>query len=284
MDVADVHVVGPGSLCDTWPMRDRQIFYTHVMKTGGTSLSRAVRAALPADAVYPSEEGAKSQVVAKTFSHLLLGLDPAVRDRIAFFNVHQPAWVAFAVAPDSVKLTVLRDPIARTISHLRQLAGPDGAPDDLAELYADPEWRNRLANHQTQLFADSQGRGAPEAGPVGGAELDDDAKEAYRRALGRFWSTGINRPFAVGPHDYDAAVEMLERYDAVGVTDDLAGMRDRVAAVTGLDLAPVPHVNASVRHDDVAPDLLERIAADNEFDIRLYRHAGELAARPRPPA
>ncbi|MEZ5245570.1 MAG: hypothetical protein R2707_10765 [Acidimicrobiales bacterium] len=62
------------------------------------------------------------------------------------------------------------------------------------------------------------------------------------------------------------------------MTEDLPGMVDRVAALTGLDLPPAPHANVGDGADAVSPELLARITADNEYDIRLYEHAVRLAS------
>lgn len=263
-------------------MPSRQVFYTHIMKTGGTSLSRVLRACIPDELTYPTGESDEGQVVAKTFSNLLLGLDPKQQRALQLVSVHQPAWVAAAVSPQAHTLTVLREPISRTVSHLRQLRASVSPSDDLEAIYADDGWRARLANHQTQLFADTKERNEDLDAFAPGEELDENVQEALRHELTQFWETGISRPMEIGDEDYARAAAVLETYDCVGVTEDLPGMTRRVAELTGLDLPPVPHANAGAGSDAVSHELLERIRADNEYDLRLYEHAQRLAERPCP--
>ena len=258
-----------------------QIFFTHVMKTGGTSIGRVLRRCFPDDATYPTASD-RAMVTAKTFPHLLVGLDEEAKRAVSLFSVHQPAWVAFRVAPEATKVTVLREPVSRTISHLRQLSASPATSNDLAEIYAESGWRDRLANYQTQLFADTEERVAKIVAEMPRAdELDDDAKELLRRDLARFWETGIAHPFAVGPDDYARAVHTLDRFDCVGVMDDLPALASCVRTRTGLDIADVPHVNLASRTDAVSPALVAQIADDNRYDTQLYEHAVTLAARRR---
>ncbi|MEQ8841960.1 MAG: hypothetical protein RIB98_13345 [Acidimicrobiales bacterium] len=264
-------------------MAPRQIFFTHVMKTGGTSLSHSFRSVLPTESIYPAEGSDLGQVTAKTFSHLLIGLDPAKRREFRLINVHQPAWVATAVAPDALRLTVLREPIARTISHLRQIARSLGIPGDLEAVYADEGWRSRLRNYQSQLFADTQERNERHAGLGDALGDDDEAKAALQEGLGQFWSTGIARPMEIGEEEYTRAARVLDSYDGVGVTERLDDMVGLTVALTGLPLPPAPRSNVSDESSEESSELLDRIAADTEYDSRLYAHACALAARQAEP-
>ncbi|MDW3219577.1 MAG: sulfotransferase family 2 domain-containing protein [Acidimicrobiales bacterium] len=255
----------------------RQIFYTHVMKTGGTSIGRVLQSCFTATEVFPRDEGEQTMVASKTFSHVLRELGADERAALRLISVHQPAWVAFAVAPDAFKLTVLREPVARTISHLRQVRHAPDTPDDIEEIYADEGWRSRLTNYQTQLFADTEARELAAAGAVDVEAMDESGRAQLAADLSKFWRTGISRPMTVGPAELDAAKATLARYDCVGVTSDLPAVVQRVAARTGLELRAVPHANVGDPASAVPPALIEQINADTEYDRRLYEHAVELA-------
>ena len=263
-------------------MTTPQIFFTHVMKTGGTSVSRALRSQFPIEATYPAADSTSDQIVAKTFSHLLLGLDADERARLRLFSVHQPAWVALAVAPDALKITVLREPVARTISHLRQISADMDEPADLEAVYAVEGYRSRLANYQTQLFADTHARNQADV-KVDVDELDEAGRNAITDGLAKMWATGIARPLVIGPAEYATAAAVLGAYDCVGVTERLGEMVDRVAGLTGLDLPSAPHVNVGDRSAAVSPGLLDQITEDNAYDLQLYALACRSSDRPAPP-
>ncbi|GJM37974.1 MAG: hypothetical protein DHS20C19_13410 [Acidimicrobiales bacterium] len=255
----------------------RQIFYTHVMKTGGTSIGRVLQSCFSATEVFPREEGERTTVASKTFSHVLRELDADERAALRLISVHQPAWVAFAVAPDAYKITVLREPVARTISHLRQVRRAPDTPDDIEEIYAIDGWRSRLTNYQTQLFADTEAREAAAATAVDAGAMDESARAELAAGLSQFWRTGISRPMTVGPAELDGAKATLARYDCVGVTSDLPSVVQRIAARTGLELRAVPHANVGDPSIAAPQALIEKITADTEFDRLLYEHAVELA-------
>lgn len=260
-----------------------QIFYTHVMKTAGRSLSSLIRAHLPTDVMYPDA----AHVTAKIFSDRLLNLDELERERYPFISVHHPAWVAFAAAPAAFKMTVLREPVARTVSHLRQIARGVDTPDDIEEIYAVTGWRDRLSNYQTQLFAavgpshtsQLDDPSPPMWGLQGGSsELDDEKRAALLRELAWVWYSGIAQPIEVDAASFERAVAMLERYDCVGVTEDLSGVVTRLSERTGLALPSADHLNRTSNVAPVGRALLDQIANDNEFDLLLHAAARELAS------
>jgi len=262
-------------------MTSRQIFFTHVMKTGGTSLVRWLRSVVPASAAYP-DAVAGGALAEKTFAHQLIGMDDAQRRAYRLISVHQPAWVAFALASDAHRVTLLREPVSRTVSHLRQLRESPHAPDAIEDIYDDEDWRRRLANHQTQLFADPGPAASGDDAKLQGDALSEADLEEIRSGVIRFWETGISHPREMGPADLDAATRALDRYDCVGVTDDLPGLVERLSRLTGLALPPAPHANAAGRSDAVSDELLARIEADNQMDLALYAHARRLSAPPFP--
>jgi hypothetical protein len=260
-----------------------QVFYVHVMKTGGTSLGESLRSRFaPADA-YPQLESDHAPVAEKTFPYLLLDLDEEARRRTRLFSVHHPAWVAFEIAPTAQKITVIREPISRTVSHLRQLANGPHAPDDMNEIYDNPGWRSRLANYQTQLFANTKER--HDAAKAATAISDEAAAkiltEELHLALSHVWGTAIEHPFDVTTDDLARAIETLERFDVVGVTEKLDDMVERLSIHMALELPPLDHQNTTGQRLAVSDGLMERIEADNPFDLQLYAHAQTLAgARP----
>ena len=253
-----------------------QIFFTHVMKTGGTSVLKALRSPFEAHELFPCPTSRGDQMVAKTMSNRLLDLEPTERARIRLFSVHQPAWIAQAAAPHAMRVTVVREPVDRTVSHLRHLARGADLTDDLMSIYDDEGWRSRLVDHQCQMFATTPGDVAslPRIEPE---LLDDEGRRDLWDGIQRIWWTGVTVPLTIDRSRADAAIDCLAEYDVVGVTDDLPGFLRAVAARAGLDLPEISHANAAPSADAVPTALLARIEADTAFDQELYQRARVLA-------
>ena len=215
------------------------VFFVHIMKTGGTSVSRLLVEHFGEKAIYPPAD-AMGPTLDKMKPSELLDLPPERREHIQVYSVHMPAWVANAVAPDFCTFTVLREPVARTVSHLRQAASTPWAPDSLEAIWDDPTWRLRLVDYQTRFFAgDERDVGTPdELAPSLQAFQAELARTS--RASGGF--AGVLRPYFVTGVPYatplpdDAehrARAQLASIDVVGVTEALeshdgpAGERDR---------------------------------------------------------
>ena len=154
-------------------------------------------------------------------------------------------------------LTVLREPVARTISILKQFKRrePRFADLPLEAVYEDrPIFRFFVENHQTKVFAL-----APEDNEVAincGMDIDD-ARYARARAN-------------------------LERVDVVGLTESYADFVERVRDrfgwwPRGVDLNQ--RENVSPEDWDVDAAFRARIAADNRYDLQLYEDARSLALR-----
>lgn len=251
--------------------------FTHIMKAGGTSFCRQVRANHPDADVYPP---VAHQAAAKLFAWSLQAVDPAERQRLRWFLPHLPACTAELCGPDVVTTVVLRDPVARSVSHLRQVAtrlagdGRGDDPDELArtmrallDVDAYREWF--LEDHQARVLALS---------------LDElprwDANAANHFAITARWAG--RRPWRraaapIGPQRLDAARRRLDAMDVVGVLDHLDRFVGTVAERFGWPSTAAPHANQAT--SDVAPDdVVERLAEANGADELVVAHARALAA------
>ena len=147
------------------------------------------------------------------------------------------AWIAEVVFPDLLSVTVLRDPVERTISHLRQIADLPQTSDDLEAIYEDPIWRSRLLDHQVQVFA-----AAPQERPATREErqaynpgrYEEPERSRLRQQLWAAFATAISEPQVIDEASYAEASARLDRVDEVGVTEQLDAVMSRVAARAGL--------------------------------------------------
>jgi hypothetical protein len=194
-----------------------------------------------------------------------------------------PAWVAEAVAPRHARVTVLREPVARTISHLRQIAGvlnrreAGHAVRSLDELYDDPRWYRRLANYQVRIF--SQTRDEYESEHERRIAVLPGASHQDPDLLFPTQATGVEVDTLVQDGALGRAIGVLDRFDVVGVTEQLDLVLERVAALVGKEYRPVGYVNPGSATLEASKALVERVRADQELDVMLYEHACARAVK-----
>lgn len=227
-------------------------FFVHVMKTGGTTFKQHIEANFPPEQRYPlprheSGQGHYIEVAS------LLALTPEERAQIRIYSGHFPFAAAKLVGAD-VTLTILRHPVERTLSLLRQLKRTDtrvrGWP--LERIYEDPMLHAMLVkDYQAKIFSLTEADGRLHH--LEGLDVDRAKLEAAKANVESVDVLGIN-----------------ERYH-----DFLAEVRDRLGWRIVED-APDQRVS---HHDlDVPASFRARIAEDNPADMELYEHARRLVA------
>jgi hypothetical protein len=263
------------------------VFVTHVMKTGGSTVTHMLLRHFVPTARYPPPGDTQFR---KTTIEPILALDATARAKIELYSVHMPACIADQVAPDHLHLTVLREPVARTVSHLRQIARSVGTTD-LTSLYDDPRWRHPLLDFQTRVFAitaeqvvEQEARrvqllatiqeqmqdAATGEGDAGTPLLDLDAMGDL---VSEMLLTAVQDPSPLDHEALDRALVTLRSFDLVGVTEDMGSFCTQLARELGIELGPPPQLNVSNDRLQASDDLLERIRADNERDLALYQAA-----------
>jgi hypothetical protein len=184
---------------------------------------------------------------------------------------------------DLVTLTLLRDPVDRTISvlkHFKRLFAPYRELS-LAQIYEDEfVFRHFVENHQTRIFAlTPDDRPQAFASNLSYREILAALDVPATRAAGAARAT-----IATNEQRLDLAKSNLDRVDVVGLSEDYPGfvteMQERFGWWgAGVDLGA--RANVSTESWDSEPSLRRRIAADNPFDLELYEHARRLVARRR---
>lgn len=236
-------------------------FFIHVMKTAGTTFSRELKRQFATEAIYPCEgieyESRTSADGLDSYMKIpkLLSITPERRATVQVYTGHFPYWVCDALDPDLVTMTLLREPVERSLAALRHFKRE--APYrqlSLEEIYDNRViFRFYVENHQTKVFGLT-------------AEDDEDA---------------INCGLTIDAARFARAKENLAAVDVLGLTeqygDFIAEVRDRFGWwPDGVDADR--RENAS-REGWTADDALrERIAADNSYDVQLYAYAQELIA------
>ncbi len=166
-----------------------RFFFIHVMKTAGTSFVRQAQQQFPPETVYPCP--AIDWVGPHDFDAYiniprLLALAPERRAEIRIYTGHFPYYVAEELDPDLTTLTVLREPIERTVSVLKHFKRVEERfrPCSLETIYDDRQiFRFFVENHQTKVFSLV---GADNEQAINcGLTLDDERFERARKNLAR---------------------------------------------------------------------------------------------------
>jgi tetrahydromethanopterin S-methyltransferase subunit G len=277
------------------------------MKTGGTSLARMLP--FSPDQRYPvrrrrascaHEKRAPESLLAMTPEErdqfawdstprphekfdprTLLAMTPEERDQFLFVSTHMAAWVAEDLFPDYLSVTVLRDPVERTISHLEQLAGSSTGPVDFEEIYENPIFHSRLVNYQVQVFAQSRAEflaQEPQLHAYDPARHPEPERTRILAEVNAAFATSVAFPKVIDERSYEEAADRLDRVDEVGVTERLGELLDRVGAHLGREVGPLRHDRQSKLHSAVPAVLRERIERENKWDRTLYERA--LARQP----
>lgn len=236
---------------------DTRFFVAHMQKTAGTTLRDRLRATFTEDQIYPNAtDGPDARISVISVEHLRARWKER-GDGIRLLTGHFPVRTVELLDPPApfVTVTVLRDPIERTLSFLRHQAArrQRGATEDtpLVELYDDPFRREAmLQNHMTRMLS----LAPDEMGPGDGV-LAAVPYTAARLAT---------------------AKDALAALDLFGLQHRLEEFCDELGTRYGLDTGEPRRSNTTEAGEPVDQGLLDRIAEDNALDVELFAHACRL--------
>jgi hypothetical protein len=232
------------------PAPEERWFFVHLHKTAGTALLQRLRIALGDDAVYPTASDNWTYFATMNLE-LLCRRFAEQGDRIRVVTGHFPLCATEVLGAPFLTMTVLRDPVERTLSALRDMRERDaehrGKP--LGEIYADPiKFRCLIQNHMVKMLAMT--REEMTDGFLTVLDLDATHLERAKRNL-------------------------AERIDVWGVQEHFEEFCDELTQRSGWDLGQPRFANRSTPHP-AEDGLCERIAEDNQLDIELFRFALDL--------
>jgi hypothetical protein len=234
--------------------------FIHVMKTAGTTFVRQLHQQFEPESIYPCrgiDWTSPTDVEAYINIPRLLALTPERRSAVRIYTGHFPYMVRDLLDPGLVTLTLLREPVARTISVLKQFKRREERFHDssLESIYEErPIFRFFVENHQTKVFS-----------------LAPDDNEV-----------AINCGLTIDEARFARAKHNLAQVDVIGFTESYDEFVSEVRTRFGWwrsGLDGQVRANVSTEDWDVEPAFRERIAADNAYDVRLYEYAKTLAVR-----
>jgi hypothetical protein len=225
-------------------------FFVHMHKTAGTALYQRLHEQFPPEAIYPTVAEQRTNK-ASLHVDLLRQRFQERGDHLRVIAGHFPLCTTELLAVPFTTITVLRDPVERTLSSLRDMREREpifrGQP--LETIYEDPiRFQCLIHNHMVKMLSitpDDMTDGALTA-----LDLDGTHLERAKRNLG-------------------------DRIDVWGVQEHFEELCDELMRRFGWNLG-APRLANRTKPFDVADDFRERIAADNSLDVELYRYAVEL--------
>jgi hypothetical protein len=233
-------------------MGSQTFFFIHVMKTAGTTFTQHIQANFSPDQVYPAPSDPRD--LDRMFDYYLIknlrALTAEDRDRIRIYGGHFPYAAAALVGADTT-LTILREPVARTISYLEHCRRYTRkfADSSLEEIYDDPwQFPTKIHNYQAKLFA--MGEGDKLESHLDVIDIDEERLARAKAAI--------------------AAVDVL------GLQEHYDDFVEDIRSAFGWTIGAVGNMRVTPPGDEVPDSLIARILEDNAADVAFYEHAVQV--------
>ena len=240
-----------------------RFFFVHILKTGGTDLftrlggdpSISVDHAYTFEerAIYPNAtDGDVFTVAPQMAVDQLLARWEARRDEIRIVMGHFPLATVQLLDADFTTLTVVREPVERTLSFLRhhRKMTPDDRDKPFEEIYEDDfRFHGLVHNHMVKMFG------------LTPAEMTD----------------GMLTRVDFDDGHLERAKAGLQSIDVWGLQEEFEAFCAELEARFGWTLGSPLWANRTAPAD-IPASLLERIAIDNALDVELYDFAVEAYA------
>jgi hypothetical protein len=222
-----------------------RFFFMHLQKTAGTALWRRLKHQFDEASLYPGPGDGGPPEAVLSVEHLVARWR-ARRDDIRVVTGHFPLCTVELLDAPFTTLTLLRDPVERTLSFLRHYreSTPEARDLSLEVIYADPVRFELVTNHMVKMLS-----------------LTVDEMDAGALTHLEFTRDRLTR-----------AKERLAGIDAVGFQERFDEFCAELGDRFGWDLGPPIFMNRTAPVP-AAKALRSRIAADNELDIELYDFA-----------
>ena len=248
------------------------------MKTGGTTLAFDLARDFAPDVVYPGEADRRNAGDVEPYISVsqLVRSAAARTAEIRLYAGHF-AYVVCELLPVRVRsFTLLRDPVARTVSVLRHFKHRFERYDvlSLEQIYDDEfVFEHFVHDHQTKLFSATP----QDQIETFASRLTHEENLARHRGL---VPAGATATFPVDAARLARAKANLAAVEVVGVTEHYPDFVEELRARFGWWPAGVntdARTNVSSTEWRAPPALLRRIEHDNAFDMELYDFARVLA-------
>ena len=283
----------------TLPQNDKFLFI-HVMKTGGTSFSEVLSANFTTEQRYPEAYiNADTEFFDRVEAYLhvprFVADVNALKDQLRIVLGHVPYAVRSLLENDYITLTLLRDPIERTISYLKHCRRYhiEHMEQPLEKIYEDPWFHGSfIGDYQTKIFSMSareamaeerflpSSTALPKKQDLGDAQsFSLEIKMLQKAAPGRFsleWVAASTGVINVDESRLAIAKENLSAIEVVGVTTHYDRFLSKLVERYGWEITSEPHRHVG-EDEAISTAFRNRIADDNTFDMQLYDYARSLS-------
>ncbi len=283
------------------PPGNDKFFFVHVMKTGGTSFAEIVRQNFEPQERYPEAclaENANFGRRTASYIHVPT-IVSEVNENIAALRMvagHIPYATRRLFAGTFTTLTVLRHPVARTLSYLKHCRNfhPEHTAMSFEEIY-EQAWFNAMfiGNYQTKIFsmtaeeALDESKTAIDTSPIPSLEAlrreeqpDDEVLQFQQRNPARYilelFASATAR-VTVDQQRLQTAINNLRDVELIGVTERYEAFLRRLSSDHGWRVGTVPRENAG-SNEAISMDFARRIEQDNSADMALYEIALSVCA------
>ncbi|MFK7957290.1 MAG: sulfotransferase family 2 domain-containing protein [Lysobacterales bacterium] len=234
-------------------------FFMHIPKTAGTTLRGILESRFDPERTLPSLAQMKNDFG----GHYppipqLLAMDDQHWESAQLLRGHYPWQVMKRFSRKPVMLTMLREPVARSLSHLRHVKRNARWAVDLSlEQIADRKafLVANVGNIQTRMLTMRFAMDDPSSFPK-----------------------DVNQPFAIDDVAFKRAIVTLRSFDFVGIQEHFEASMAQMFHMFGWDM-PESFVRANTSESMEQPlstELLARLTEINDLDLILYREALEL--------
>ncbi len=231
---------------------ERRFFFIHIMKTAGASFRQHAYANFGPGEVYPTKELDADLQLANWSIEYVTSLPTERRERTRVYTGHFPFATVELMGLDLITLTILRDPVDRTISRLSQRRHFDEQSRSLRleEVYEDPFFfPTHIHNHQSKIFA----------------MTTEDRLESFMDVID------------VDEQRLEIAKANLDQVDVVGLQERFDEFLEEVEQRYGWRFRAVRHGHGVPPVTSEIPrSFRRRIAEDNAADVAFYEHARDL--------
>lgn len=280
---------------------DTKYLFVHVMKTGGTSFADIIADNFRASDRYPEAYLTPDMNIFERFETYLyvpgfVTRVNALKESLRVVSGHVPYAVRSLLEGSYIAMTVLRDPVERTLSYLKHCRKYHIEHMNLSlEQIYDDAWFHAsfIGNYQTKIFSMSAQEslaedrylpGAVKLPPrlemADGKNLSEDVELLRRSAPGRVSlecfaaSTGVIK---VDQQRLQIAKNNLAEMEVVGVTEHYDRFLKTLVGRYGWNIKSIPHRHAG-DGEKISQGFQRRIAQDNAFDIELHEYAKSLGS------
>jgi hypothetical protein len=228
-----------------------RFFFVHVQKTAGTALFKRLKRHFGDRAVYPdASDGDVVADVPQLSVDVLQARWRVRRDEIRVVTGHFPLCTTELLGERFTTLTVLREPVERTLSYLRhhRMLTPADREKPLEVVYEDEfRYQTLIHNHMVKMFS------------LTPREMTD----------------GALTPVRFTPAHLDRAKQQLTTVNLIGLQEDFEEFCDDLQQRLGWNLGGPLQANRT-EPAEVSISFRDRIAEDNSMDVELYEHARGL--------